>query len=321
VTHRSAYIGDVLNRDNLFYVPPELLLDAHDEAGRAKQGEWMCQQIVRVLDAEQTRDKALHALGESEAHQRRLAGQLAEANRDLERRVAERTAELQVAIQQLEAFSYSVSHDLRAPLRAVSAFSDILADDFSESLGGEGQGHLERVRAGARRMGELIDAMLSLSRVAKTGLSRVPVDLSALADEVSREVSEADAGRSAEFLIHQGLRVVGDPALLRAVVTNLLGNAWKFTSSRPTARIEFGRRGEDEGHGVFFVRDNGAGFDMRYASKLFGAFQRLHRQDEFPGTGIGLATVHRIVSQHGGRVWAEGRPGEGATFFFTLPPA
>jgi signal transduction histidine kinase len=319
VTHRSAYIGHALNRDNLFYIPPELLLDGRDGAGRARQGEWMYHQIGRVLDAEQTRDKALEALRDSEAHQRRLAGELAVANRELERRVAERTAELEVAVQQLEAFSYSVSHDLRAPLRTVSAFSDILADEVGNQLDSEARGHLERVRAGARHMGELIDAMLALSKVAKAPVSREPVDLSALADQVSRELSGTEAGRRAEFVIHRDLHTIGDPALLRAVITNLLGNAWKFTRNRPAARIEFGKQGDQDGYAVFFVRDNGAGFDMRYANKLFGVFQRLHRQEEFPGTGIGLATVHRVVAQHGGRVWAEGRPGEGATFFLSLP--
>lgn len=305
LTHRSTYIGAALNRDNLFYIPPELLLETRQGEHCGSQAEWMCQQIIRVLNAEQTRDNALK--------------ELAEANRDLERRVAERTAELEAANRHLEAFSYSVSHDLRAPLRAISGFSDALAAEYSAALGGEGLQHLERVRAGVRRMAELIDGMLALSRVMKAELHRGPVDLSALAEEVAQEVRATAPARSAEFVIHMGLRATGDPALLRAVMTNLLENAWKFTSKCPKARIEFGQRGIEAGQPVFFVRDNGAGFDMRYSEKLFGVFQRLHRQEDFSGTGVGLATVQRIITRHGGRIWADARPNEGATFFFTLP--
>jgi signal transduction histidine kinase len=307
LTHRSAYVGAALNRDNLFYIPPELLLEPRSGDHSGGQAEWMCQQIIRVLNAEQARDTALQ--------------QLAEANRDLERRVVQRTAELEAANRHLEAFSYSVSHDLRAPLRAISGFSDALAEECSAALGKEGLQYLERVRGGVRRMGELIDGMLGLSRVMKAELHRVPVDLSTLAEEVARDVRAAASDRSAQFLIHMGLRALGDPVLLRAVMTNLLDNAWKFTAKIPKAHIEFGQRGIEGDQPVFFVRDNGAGFDMNYAEKLFGVFQRLHRQDEFPGTGVGLATVQRIVNRHGGRIWAEARPNEGATFFFTLPAA
>jgi signal transduction histidine kinase len=318
VTHRSAYIGGVLNRDNLFYIPPELLLGSDDGPEGSKQGEWMCQQIIRVLDAEQKRDTALTALRESEAHQRRLAEQLAEMNRDLERRVVERTAELQAAMQQLESFSYSVSHDLRAPLRAIRGFSEALADEFGATLGTEGRQHLERVLQGVRRMDELISGMLSLARVVKGELQRVPVDLTALAEAVAGELRASDPGRSAQFVIHRDLRTVADETLLRAVLTNLIGNAWKFSSQAAPARIEVGRLLGEGGQSVFFVRDNGAGFDMNHAQQLFKVFQRLHREDEYPGTGIGLATVHRIITSHGGRIWAEARPGEGATFRFTL---
>ena len=307
LAHRSAYIGDVLNRDNLFYIPPELLLETRDAAQRARQGEWMCRQIMRVLDAERTRDAAQRALEE--------------VNRNLERRVTERTAELEAANRHLEAFAYSVSHDLRAPLRAISGFSDALAEDCAAALGEAGRDHLARVQAGVRRMGELIDAMLALSRVMKVELHRTPLDVSALAEQVAREVRETEPERAAEFVIHLGLRAAADPALVRALLANLIGNAWKFTSRRARARIELGQRGEEGGQPVFFVRDNGAGFDMAHAQKLFGVFQRLHRQDDFPGTGVGLATVQRIVTRHGGRIWAEARPDEGATFCFTLPAA
>jgi len=312
LTHRSAYVGDVLNRDNLFYIPPELLLETREGSPASKQGEWMCQQIIRVLKAEHTRDKAL-------ADQRRLAEQLAEMNRDLERRVAERTAELEVANRHLEAFSYSVSHDLRAPLRAIRSFGGIVAEEFAEGLGQEGRQHLERVCTNAQRMEQLIDGLLAMGQTVNVQLSRAPVDLTALAEEAAREIREADPQRPVEFVIHGGLRAVGDVVLLRAVMTNLVANAWKFTSRCKDARIEVGQCGEEERKPVFFVRDNGAGFDMQYAQKLFGVFQRLHRQDDFPGTGVGLATVERIISRHGGRIWAEGRPGHGATFFFTLP--
>ena len=311
LTHRSAYVGEALNRDNLFYIPPELLLEMRDGSGASKQGDWMCQQILRVLKAERTRDNAL-------AEQRRLAEQLAEMNRDLERRVAERTAELEVANRHLEAFSYSVSHDLRAPLRAIRSFAGIVAEEHAEGLGEEGRAHLERVCANAQRMEQLIEALLSMGRIVNARLDRMPVDLSGLANEVARELREREPQRSVEVIVRQGLRAVGDAVLLRAVLENLLANAWKFTSARADARIEIGERGEDADKTVFFVQDNGAGFDMRYAQDLFGVFRRLHRQDEFPGHGVGLATVERIVSRHGGRTWAEGRPNEGATFFFTL---
>lgn len=321
LTHRSVYVGDALNRDNLFYIPPELLLGSADGEDRTKQGEWMCQQIIRVLDAEQKRDQALKALQESEAHQRRLAGQLAELNHDLERRVVERTAELQAAIQHLESFSYSVSHDLRAPLRAISGFSAALAEDFGAVLGAEGRQHLDRVLRGARRMDDLITGLLALSRTVRSELRRVPVDLTAMAEAVAAELRDADPGRAAQFVVHRDLRTVADATLLRAVLTNLLANAWKFSSQRPMAKIEVGRRDGEGGQSIFFVRDNGAGFAMDHAEHLFQVFQRLHREEEYPGTGIGLATVHRIITSHGGRIWAEAHPGEGATFFFTLGAA
>jgi signal transduction histidine kinase len=316
-THRSAFIGDVLNHDNLFYIPPELLLEG-DHSSAAKQGEWLCQQILRVLQAEQKRDLALKALQESESHQRHLAQQLAETNRNLEGHVRNRTAELEIANQQLAAFSYSVSHDLRGPLQSIVGFSEIIAQQFGEALGAKGRELLDRVYTGALRMGELIDGLLALSGVIRAEFNRVPIDLTALAEEVAREIREREPERSAELVIDREMRVVGDRALIQAVLTNLMGNAWKFTSKSNGARIEVGKQ-SDECETIFFVRDNGAGFDMKHAEKLFGVFERLHKQEEFPGTGVGLATVKRIISKHGGRIWAEGRPNHGATFFFTLP--
>lgn len=297
VAHQAAYVGTQLNRDNLFYVPPELLLGARDGAAGAKHAAWMYQQIVRVLEAERQRDEVL---------------------RDLERRVLERTAELSVANRHLQSFSYSVSHDLRAPLRAISGFGAVLAEDFGERLGPGGMHILGRIREAAKEMNQLIDGMLSLGRVVESDMERGPVSLTRLAHDVSRELRAAAPARAIEIAIQEDLDVEGDPVLLRAVLSNLLGNAWKFTARRADARIEVGRSpGADEA--IFFVRDNGAGFDMRHADKLFGVFQRLHRQDDFEGTGVGLATVERIVGRHGGKVWAEGQVGEGATFYFSLP--
>ncbi len=318
LSHRAAYLGHELNEDNLFYVPPDLLLDGEDAALSAKRAEWMVQQIVRVLNAERARDRVMTALRASEAQQRDLAAQLAAANRELERRVAERTAELETANRQLEAFSYSVAHDLRAPLRAVSGFAAAIAEDCGESLDAQGRRHLEHVRSGASHMNALIDGMLELSRVVKTELHRAPIDLTALAEEVVRELRAGEPARVVDVVVQPELRTFGDRALVRSALANLLGNAWKYTSKRAAARIEVGRRGDEDGRPVFFVKDDGAGFDMAHARKLFGAFQRMHRAEDFPGTGVGLATVERIVSRHGGRIWAEARVGEGATFFFTL---
>jgi signal transduction histidine kinase len=316
LTHRSTYVNGVLNRDNFYYIPPELLLETRDGSS---QGEWMCQQILRVVNAEESRDKALHALQESEAHQRHLAHELAEMNHHLERRVAERTAELETINRHLEAFSYSVSHDLRGPLQSIVGFSSLLADQFAETLGEKGRKHLDRVQTSAFRMREMIEGMLTMARVAKGNLNSVSVDLTALAEEITREIRETGPARSAEFVIHQNLRALGDRVLLRAALSNLLGNAWKFTSKIPNARIEFGLAATQSDATTFFVRDNGAGFPMENAEKLFDAFERLHKQEEFPGTGVGLATVQKIIVRHGGQIWAESLPGHGATFFFTLP--
>jgi signal transduction histidine kinase len=315
LSHRSVFMGDALNHDNLFYIPPELLLDRD-----AQYGDWMSAQIVRILDAEATRDTALNALRTSEAHQRHLAGQLSELNRDLEQRVAQRTAELEVANRQLEAYAFSVSHDLRAPVRAVRGFSEILAEEHGSSMPPEARTHLDRVLAAGARMDELIEGLLGLSRAMKAEIARERVDLSALAHEVVREFHVADRP-AARMVVHEGLIAHGDRVLLRIVLANLLGNAWKFTASSNAARVEFGKRATAGAEQVFFVSDNGAGFDPAQAHRLFGDFQRLHRQDEFPGTGVGLATVRRVIARHGGRIWAEGRVGEGATFTFTLPEA
>lgn len=228
-----------------------------------------------------------------------------------------RTTELEAANRELEAFSYSVSHDLRSPLRSIDGFSKALIDDYGQHLDETGHEHLQRVRRAAQRMGELIDDMLKLARVARADMHRSRVDLSALAADVIAHFDKQKRHGPANITVQPGMNAYGDASLLRIVLENLLDNAYKYTSKTAQPRIELGtaRRAD---HTVYFVRDNGAGFDMAYASKLFGPFQRLHRPEEFPGTGVGLATVKRIIHRHGGEIWAESSPDAGAVFYFTL---
>ena len=236
---------------------------------------------------------------------------------DLSKETERRNAELIVVNKELESFSYSVSHDLRAPLRAIDGFSLALLEDCQGRLGREERAHLQRVRAAAARMGQLIDDMLQLARTARCEMVPQRVDLSHLAQEIALQLQKSEPKRQARFVIAPGLTVEGDRGLLRIVLENLLANAWKLTSRETDARVELGSHRRDTQE-VYFVRDNGVGFDMRYVDKLFGAFQRLHDVSEFPGTGVGLATVQRIVHRHGGEVWAEGAVGQGATFYFIL---
>ncbi|HTL67437.1 MAG TPA: PAS domain-containing protein [Lacunisphaera sp.] len=260
------------------------------------------------------------ATDDSAGQPRRMTGVCIDitARKKAELELRQLAAELKAANAELEAFSYSVSHDLRAPLRSIDGFSRIVLENSTGKLDPEDCAHLQRVRAASQRMGELIDALLKLSRAVRAEMRCVTLDVSALARNTLEELQRAEPGRQVECVVAPGLRATADRPLLHLVLENLLGNAWKFTANCPAARIEFGGR-EAGGEHVLFVRDNGAGFDPAYAAKLFAPFQRLHTQDEFPGQGIGLATVQRIIRRHGGRVWAEGAVNSGATFYFTLP--
>ena len=247
----------------------------------------------------------------------RLFQEIQQAMASLEQRVQSRTQELELANQELAAFSYSVSHDLRAPLRSIDGFSQALLEDYGAHLDEEGQGYLERLRANALRMGELIDAMLMLSRVTRTDLHQASVDLSALALNITGKLQEAEPDRSITLDIEPGMLAYGDPALLDALLVNLFSNAWKYTGNVAHPHIKFSTT-ELNGKDCFCVRDNGAGFNMALADKLFKPFQRLHTAREFEGTGVGLATVQRIINRHGGWIHAEGATGHGAAFFFKL---
>jgi PAS domain S-box-containing protein len=239
------------------------------------------------------------------------------AIRDISQRKRVETA-LKHANHELEAFSYSVAHDLRAPLRAMSGFAEILLDDYPKDIDANGQKYLHGIHTNAAKMAALIDALLALSRVSRSELNADRVNLTVLARTVAAELAAANPGRVVDLVIQDNLEAEIDPRLARVLFENLLGNAWKFTSLEASARVEFGMTAKD-GAPAFFVRDNGAGFDMEFADKLFAPFQRLHPSTEFPGTGIGLATVQRIVHRHQGRIWAEGNVGAGAAFYFTLP--
>ncbi|BAZ23952.1 GAF sensor signal transduction histidine kinase [Kalymmatonema gypsitolerans NIES-4073] len=252
---------------------------------------------------------------QAEVQERQQAEQAVQSlNQGLQRAIIE----LQAVNKELEAFSYSVSHDLRAPLRSIDGFSQALLEDCHDQLSANGQDYLRRIRAATQRMGQLIDDLLNLSRVTRSEMYLEPVDLSLLASSICTELQQSQPERQVEFVIQTGLLAQGDIRLLRVLLVNLLNNAWKFTSKHTQARIEFRVSKSESGVPVYFVRDDGAGFDMTYTHKLFGPFQRLHNMRDFPGNGIGLATVQRIVHRHGGRVWAEGEVERGATFYFTL---
>lgn len=237
--------------------------------------------------------------------------------RSLNAQLVQRSAQLEASNKELEAFSYSVSHDLRAPLRGIDGFSQAVLEDYDEKLDESGRSYLNRVRAASQRMSQLIDAMLNLARLTRAEIHSQTFDMSAMVKSILEDLKKMEPDREVECVVADNLLATADPQLIRAVLENLLGNAWKFTRQQPNPRIEFGH-GQYKGQAAYFVKDNGAGFDMNYAHKLFGAFQRLHAYTEFPGVGVGLATVHRIIQRHGGQIWPEGAVDEGATFHFTL---
>ncbi|MDP2315640.1 MAG: response regulator [Pseudomonadota bacterium] len=275
---------------------------------------WILEHVTR---AQEPGAHHLHGTWVDIHEQKRMEAALRQANEALDRRVAERTAELAAALEELESFSYSVSHDLRSPLRSIHAYGRILAEE-SAPLSESGQHAQTRLNAAVTRMSQLIDDLLRLSRVTRARLERQPVDITALAHEIGTVLRERNPTHVVELVVAPDLVVEGDRGLVQIVLENLLGNAWKFTGPVNPARIEVGARAEDRS--VLFVRDNGVGFDMTYATQLFRPFHRLHPMDQFEGTGIGLATVRRIIQRHGGEVWPDSTLGEGATFYFTMAP-
>jgi PAS domain S-box-containing protein len=286
---------------------------------RKKNGElfWESATIAPIKDAAGVITNFV-AIKEDITGRKRTENQLQQLNEELEERIRQRTALLELANTELDAFSYSVSHDLRTPLRSIDGFSQALVEECGDQLSPAAKHYLQRVRAGTQRMGQQIDDLLKLSRVSRGTLNRQRLDLSAMAAALLEEIRQADPGRNLEISLEPGLTASGDQGLVRSVLQNLLGNAWKYTARVPAIRIEVFRAVQD-GTEAFCIRDNGAGFDMAYAGKLFAPFQRLHSTHDFEGSGIGLAIVQRIIRRHGGQVWATGEVDRGASFFFTLP--
>jgi len=284
---------------------------------RTRDGSFRNVLIHSSADMKEGRLLRARLLTQDITGQRQAEEEVHRLNQELELRVQQRTAQLEAANKEMESFSYSVSHDLRAPLRSLRGFTEVLLEVHAAQLDSRGQDFLRRACAASFQMERLIEDLLKLAQVARADLQVEEVNLSSLAGDIASELAHSDSSRAVQFVIEPECSAQGDPRLVRLALDNLLRNSWKFSGKRADARIEFGRL---EGHEpAFFVRDNGAGFDMAYSKRLFGVFQRLHAASEFPGTGVGLATVQRIITRHGGRAWATGAINQGATFYFTLP--
>jgi PAS domain S-box-containing protein len=339
---------EVIGKSFSIFYPPELLQQNHpanelriaEREGRYHEQGWRLRKsgarfwadvTITALRDETGRLRGFAKVTGDMTERREVDESIRRLNLELAERVRERTVALEAmsaANRELEAFSYSVSHDLRAPLRGIDGFSKLLLEKYATAIDDKGRHYLERIRAASQRMSQLIDGLLTLSRITRTEPRRARIDLGIMAREMAEELQKSEPEREVAFSIVNSAPAEGDPDLLRVVLDNLLRNAWKFTSQRPKAQIEFGivpsppstNEGPGDGLGqtVYFVRDNGAGFDMEYAGKLFAPFQRLHDASEFEGTGIGLATVQRILLRHGGRIWGEGIVDQGATFWFTI---
>jgi len=324
---RELLLADVPIED-VVEMHQKALAELDEELSDVSSAELINQAFGPLMEMSMAYSLAMRERTAEHERARRSDQQLIEAqNAELQQEIVERkqaqqeledyAARLEAANEELEAFSYSVSHDLRAPLRGMDGFSQVLLEDYADQFDEQGKDYLQRVRTASQRMGRLIDDLLELSRVTHSKMRVERVDLSEIAEQSAAQLRRPEPDRQVEFVVAPEIVVEGDEPLLRAAVQELLVNAWKYTSRQQHATIEFGAT-QQNGETVYFVRDNGIGFDMAYADKLFGAFQRLHSDEEFPGTGIGLVTVQRIIRRHGGRVWAQATEDEGATFYFTV---
>ncbi len=304
-----SYIKKALDEHNPFRLEYRIIAASGDLKWVWEQGRGIYNERREVLSIE--------GFITDITERKNIESELQEYRDHLESEVRKRTHELTAANRELESFAYSVSHDLRAPLRAIDGFSRAILEDYMDKLNEEGKDFLKRIRGASQKMASLIDDMLKLSRLTRDEMEYHPVNMSDAAEKIINELRENEPLRVVEFINTPGITINGDPRLINAALENLLGNAWKFTSARPDGRIEFGLNTLN-GETVYYIKDNGAGFDMTYADKLFGAFQRLHTTAEFPGTGIGLAIVQRVINRHGGRIWAESTVNIGSTFYFTL---